>query len=61
MATVTLTGKNASEVRRWCRAILAGISPYDDNRALGTVTATDASPMVVTTTDTLGNSTVTTI
>jgi hypothetical protein len=47
MATVTLTGKNSAEVRRWAKAVLQVVAEYDDNRVVGTLTATDAAPMVV--------------
>jgi hypothetical protein len=61
MATLTLTGKNAAEVRRIARALIQGAASYDDNRVVGTFTATDASPSVIVTTDALGNSITTTV
>ena len=47
MATITLTGKTAGEVTRIGLAMAALAEQYVDNRAVGTMTVTDASPAVI--------------
>lgn len=49
MATIAWTGKTAAEVLRACEKISGQVaSNYADQRAVQTLTITDASPIVIT-------------
>lgn len=55
MATITLTGKKAAEVMQLGNTIARAAASYAENKAVGTMTVTDASPMAISIVDAKGD------